>query len=145
MFDCKPNLRVALWQRLFQKEGVVRRHDNYELHHVWSLSVRPFPQKSFADKTLHCCEILPTKVDPLVSLMRVEKVPDATYDIGAIELTVVFLDIVVDFDNKQSCASYYRFAIENELRNSPMIGGCDKQIRQIKEVIELPHRLIVLL
>ncbi|ETO27975.1 hypothetical protein RFI_09160 [Reticulomyxa filosa] len=38
--------------------------------------------------------ILPSKVDPLVSLMRVEKVPDATYD---------------------------------------MVGGLDKQIRQIKE------------
>merc|ERR1719205_105661 len=47
--------------------------------------------------TLH--RILPSKVDPLVSLMKVEKVPDATYD---------------------------------------MIGGCDKQIKQIKEAIELP-------
>jgi 26S proteasome regulatory subunit T6 len=43
--------------------------------------------------------ILPTKVDPLVSLMKVEKVPDATYD---------------------------------------MVGGLDKQIQEIKEVIELP-------
>lgn len=40
-----------------------------------------------------------TKVDPLVSLMKVEKVPDSTYD---------------------------------------MIGGLEKQIREIKEVIELP-------
>lgn len=47
--------------------------------------------------TLH--KILATKVDPLVSLMKLEKVPDSTYD---------------------------------------MIGGCDKQIREIKEVIELP-------
>merc|ERR1712025_1442922 len=47
--------------------------------------------------TLH--KILPSKVDPLVSLMRVEKVPDATYD---------------------------------------MVGGLDKQIKEIKEVIELP-------
>jgi 26S proteasome regulatory subunit T6 len=47
--------------------------------------------------TLH--KILPSKVDPLVSLMRVEKVPDATYE---------------------------------------MVGGLDKQIREIKEVIELP-------
>lgn len=47
--------------------------------------------------TLH--KILPTSVDPLVSLMRVEKVPDATYD---------------------------------------MVGGLDKQIKEIKEVIELP-------
>ena len=43
--------------------------------------------------------ILPTKVDPLVSLMRVEAVPDSTYE---------------------------------------MIGGLEKQIREIKEVIELP-------
>ena len=43
--------------------------------------------------------ILPTKVDPLVSLMKVENVPDSTYD---------------------------------------MVGGLDKQIREIKEVIELP-------
>jgi 26S proteasome regulatory subunit T6 len=49
--------------------------------------------------TLH--KILPTKVDPLVSLMRVEKVPDSTYD---------------------------------------MVGGLDQQIREIKEVIELPIR-----
>jgi 26S proteasome regulatory subunit T6 len=47
--------------------------------------------------TLHL--ILPTKIDPLVSLMKVEKVPDSTYD---------------------------------------MIGGLDQQIKEIKEVIELP-------
>ena len=47
--------------------------------------------------TLH--RILPTKVDPLVSLMKLEKVPDSTYD---------------------------------------MCGGLEKQIREIKEVIELP-------
>ncbi len=44
-------------------------------------------------------EILPSKVDPLVSLMKVEKVPDATYD---------------------------------------MVGGLDQQIKEVKEVIELP-------
>lgn len=43
--------------------------------------------------------ILPNKVDPLVSLMKVEKVPNSTYE---------------------------------------EIGGCDKQIKEIKEVIELP-------
>merc|ERR1711862_347089 len=47
--------------------------------------------------TLH--KILPNKIDPLVSLMGVEKVPDSTYD---------------------------------------MVGGLDKQIKEIKEVIELP-------
>ena len=55
---------------------VALRSDSYTLHHI-----------------------LPTKVDPLVSLMKVEKVPDSTYD---------------------------------------MVGGLDKQIREIKEVIELP-------
>ncbi len=55
---------------------VALRSDSYELH-----------------------RILPTKVDPLVSLMKVEKVPDATYD---------------------------------------MVGGLDKQIQELKEVIELP-------
>ncbi|GMH11889.1 hypothetical protein Nepgr_013730 [Nepenthes gracilis] len=43
--------------------------------------------------------VLPSKVDPLVNLMKVEKVPDSTYD---------------------------------------MIGGLDPQIKEIKEVIELP-------
>ncbi|MCP9258327.1 26S protease regulatory subunit 8 [Dirofilaria immitis] len=44
-------------------------------------------------------KVLPNKIDPLVSLMMVEKVPDSTYE---------------------------------------MIGGLDKQIKEIKEVIELP-------
>lgn len=44
-------------------------------------------------------KILPSKVDPLVSLMMVEKVPDSSYD---------------------------------------MIGGLDQQIKEVKEVIELP-------
>jgi len=44
-------------------------------------------------------KILPSKIDPLVSLMKVEKVPDSTYE---------------------------------------MVGGLDKQVKEIKEVIELP-------
>merc|ERR1712060_643336 len=55
---------------------VALRNDSYVLHHI-----------------------LPTKADPLVSLMMVEKVPDSTYE---------------------------------------MVGGLDKQIKEIKEVIELP-------
>uniref|UniRef100_A0A1I8FNM1 AAA domain-containing protein n=1 Tax=Macrostomum lignano TaxID=282301 RepID=A0A1I8FNM1_9PLAT len=58
---------------------VALRNDSYQLH-----------------------KILPSKVDPLVSLMMVEKVPDST-------------------------RSTYE-----------MIGGLDKQIKEIKEVIELP-------
>merc|ERR1711967_130148 len=48
--------------------------------------------------------VLPSKVDPLVSLMKLEKVPDSTYD---------------------------------------MIGGCDKQIKEIKEVIALPKGVLM--
>ena len=50
-----------------------------------------------AGHVLH--KIMPSKVDPLVSLMKVEKVPDSTYD---------------------------------------MIGGLEQQIKEVKEVIELP-------
>ncbi len=63
-------------EQLTPNTRVALRSDSYELH-----------------------KILPNKVDPLVSLMKVEKVPDSTYD---------------------------------------MVGGLDKQIRDIKEVIELP-------
>jgi 26S proteasome regulatory subunit T6 len=52
------------------------KHENYELY-----------------------KVLPNKVDPLVSLMMVEKVPDSTYE---------------------------------------MVGGLERQIKEIKEVIELP-------
>jgi 26S proteasome regulatory subunit T6 len=48
-------------------------------------------------KAIH--KILPSKVDPLVNLMKIEKVPDSTYD---------------------------------------TIGGLDQQIKEVKEVIELP-------
>ncbi|EZG67526.1 26S proteasome regulatory subunit [Gregarina niphandrodes] len=44
-------------------------------------------------------KLLPTKIDPLVSLMKVEKVPDSSYD---------------------------------------MVGGLEEQVKEVKEVIELP-------
>ena len=55
--------------------------------------------RSASDSAAFNAQVLPSKVDPLVSLMKVEKVPDSTYD---------------------------------------MIGGVDQQIKEIKEVIELP-------
>jgi hypothetical protein len=63
---CKPHASVPAGAR------VALRNDSYALH-----------------------ILLPSKIDPLVSLMKVEKVPDSTYD---------------------------------------MIGGCDQQIKEIKEV-----------
>jgi len=71
--DIEKNIDVA---QITPNCRVALRNDSYVLH-----------------------KILPNKVDPLVSLMRVEKVPDSTYE---------------------------------------MIGGLDKQIKEIKEVIELP-------
>jgi 26S proteasome regulatory subunit T6 len=52
-----------------------------------------------SEEKLKINRILPSRVDPLVSLMRVEKVPDSNYD---------------------------------------AIGGLDEQIKEIREVIELP-------
>ncbi|KAK9241443.1 P-loop containing nucleoside triphosphate hydrolase protein [Lipomyces kononenkoae] len=61
--------------------------------------VTPSLRVCLRSDTYQLYQILPNKVDPLVSLMMVEKVPDSTYD---------------------------------------MVGGLDKQIKEIKEVIELP-------
>ncbi|OMH85951.1 26S protease regulatory subunit 8 [Zancudomyces culisetae] len=71
--DIAPEVDIA---KLTASTRVALRSDSYVLH-----------------------KILPSNVDPLVSLMMVEKVPDSTYD---------------------------------------MVGGLDKQIKEIKEVIELP-------
>ncbi|KAJ3203165.1 26S protease regulatory subunit 8 [Entophlyctis luteolus] len=71
--DIAKNINIA---ELTPTVRVALRHDNYQLH-----------------------KILPNKIDPLVSLMMVEKVPDSTYD---------------------------------------QVGGLDRQIKEIKEVIELP-------
>ncbi|GAB1224157.1 hypothetical protein ENUP19_0264G0011 [Entamoeba nuttalli] len=62
-------------------------------------ALKPNQRVALKSDTYSICKILPNQVDPLVSLMRVEKVPDSTYD---------------------------------------MIGGLDQQIKEIKEVIELP-------
>lgn len=71
--DLEPNIDIA---KVVPNARVALRNDSYALH-----------------------KLLPNKVDPLVSLMMVEKVPDSTYE---------------------------------------MVGGLDKQIQEIKEVIELP-------
>ncbi|OQR75849.1 26S protease regulatory subunit 8-like, partial [Tropilaelaps mercedesae] len=71
--DVEPDVDI---KQLTPNCRVALREDNYKLH-----------------------KILPDKVDPLVSLMMVEKVPDSNFS---------------------------------------MIGGLDRQIREIKEVIELP-------
>ncbi len=62
-------------------------------------TVKPAARVALRNDSYALHVLLPSKVDPLVSLMKVEKVPDSTYD---------------------------------------MVGGLDQQIKEIKEVIELP-------
>lgn len=80
--DVTPNCRVAL------------RNESYTLHKILPNKVSRCIVYHFTPNPLTLF-----KVDPLVSLMMVEKVPDSTYE---------------------------------------MVGGLDKQIKEIKEVIELP-------
>ncbi|CAK9000555.1 26S proteasome regulatory subunit 8 homolog A (26S proteasome AAA-ATPase subunit RPT6a) (26S proteasome subunit 8 homolog A) (Regulatory particle triple-A ATPase subunit 6a) [Durusdinium trenchii] len=64
-----------------------------------SIDCKPNTRIALTSDSYVLHKILPSKVDPLVQLMKVEKTPDSTYE---------------------------------------MIGGVDKQIKEIKEVIELP-------
>lgn len=61
--------------------------------------LKPGMRVALRSDTYSLYKILPSKVDPIVSLMMVEKSPDSTYD---------------------------------------MIGGLNQQIKEVKEVIELP-------
>ncbi|EPX75039.1 19S proteasome regulatory subunit Rpt6 [Schizosaccharomyces octosporus yFS286] len=61
--------------------------------------IKPNIRVALRNDSYQLIKILPNKVDPLVSLMMVEKIPDSTYE---------------------------------------MVGGLETQIKEIKEVIELP-------
>merc|ERR1719313_1378728 len=60
---------------------------------------KPNTRVALRDGSMLLHKLMPSKIDPLVSLMKVEKVPDSTYE---------------------------------------MVGGLDKQVKEVKEVIELP-------
>ena len=100
-----PSSIVGQVVRLFDKQKVLVKagHDNKYIvkcsPDVSISSLKPNMRVALSADSYEITQILPTQVDPLVSLMRVEKVPDSTYD---------------------------------------MIGGLDQQIKEIKEVIELP-------
>ncbi len=83
MAKVTPSCRVAL------------KNDSYTLHKILPNKVNKYQSYLY----LILLVFVSIKVDPLVSLMMVEKVPDSTYE---------------------------------------MVGGLDKQIKEIKEVIELP-------
>ena len=70
-----------------------------EIIHIYQL--KPNVRVALHAHSQKIIKVMPTKVDPIVSLMKVEKVPDSTYD---------------------------------------MCGGLDKQIAEVKEVIELPFK-----
>ncbi|WBW72174.1 19S proteasome base subcomplex ATPase subunit Rpt6 [Schizosaccharomyces osmophilus] len=61
--------------------------------------IKPNIRVALRNDSYQLIKILPNRVDPLVSLMMVEKIPDSTYE---------------------------------------MVGGLETQIKEIKEVIELP-------
>jgi len=67
--------------------------------HIDYEKLKPGMRVALRSDTYALYRILPSKVDPIVSLMMVEKAPDSTYD---------------------------------------MIGGLSEQIKEVKEVIELP-------
>lgn len=67
--------------------------------HIEYEDLKPGMRVALRSDTYSLYKILPSKVDPIVSLMMVEKSPDSTYD---------------------------------------MIGGLNQQIKEVKEVIELP-------
>ena len=69
--DIHPSIDISL---LLPSLRVALRHDSYQLY-----------------------KILPNKIDPLVSLMMVEKVPDSTYDmIGGLENQIKEIKEVIE-------------------------------------------------
>ena len=102
--DLDPSIKI---EGLKAGTRVALRNDSYQLHYVLPTKARPRLRDHARPRFCpmhrsHACPAHPSpfpQVDPLVSLMKVEKVPDSTYD---------------------------------------MIGGLDKQIKELKEVIELP-------
>ena len=69
--DIHPSIDIAL---LTPTVRIALRHDSYQLY-----------------------KILPNKIDPLVSLMMVEKVPDSTYDmIGGLENQIKEIKEVIE-------------------------------------------------
>ena len=96
-------LMLGYMYSLFHFHSSKAEQVNWDLLWIFSVSlplqVTPNCRVALRNDSYTLHKILPNKVDPLVSLMMVEKVPDSTYE---------------------------------------MIGGLDKQIKEIKEVIELP-------
>lgn len=94
--------RPKFWSRLVSTYFQVHPEGKHvvDLHKDIKITdITPTTRVALKNDSYQLHKILPNKVDPLVSLMKVEKVPDSTYE---------------------------------------MIGGLDQQIKEIKEVIELP-------
>ncbi|XP_050133710.1 26S proteasome regulatory subunit 8 homolog A-like isoform X3 [Malus sylvestris] len=96
---------VGVFIRLIERNKalvLVRQRGKYAVNIDRNIDVtmlEPLMRVALRPETYALHVILPRKVDPLVNVLKVENVPDSTYE---------------------------------------MIGGLDKQIQEIKEVIELP-------
>ncbi|CAN6562418.1 unnamed protein product [Malus baccata var. baccata] len=96
---------VGVFIRLIERNKalvLVRQRGKYVVNIDRNIDVtmlEPLMRVALRPETYALHVILPRKVDPLVNVLKVENVPDSTYE---------------------------------------MIGGLDKQIQEIKEVIELP-------
>ncbi|KAK8790036.1 hypothetical protein WA158_006816 [Blastocystis sp. Blastoise] len=86
----------AIVKGTMDSEQIVSIEDNIPIE-----KVKPNVRVALSSDSNSICRIMPSKVDPIVSLMKLEKVPDSTYD---------------------------------------MCGGVEEQIKEVKEVIELPFK-----
>ena len=108
MVDCDKSIDIATVKPAAR---VALRNDSYALH-----------------------VLLPSKVDPLVSLMKVEKVPDSTYDlVGGLD------------QQARGCVRLaarasltFRVAACVPRRGAHAAFHAAAQIKEIKEVVELP-------
>eukprot|EP00771_Trimastix_marina_P001001 gnl/Trimastix_PCT/2044.p1 GENE.gnl/Trimastix_PCT/2044~~gnl/Trimastix_PCT/2044.p1 ORF type:complete len:390 (-),score=114.94 gnl/Trimastix_PCT/2044:20-1189(-) len=70
-------------------------------HDINPSDVKPGVRVALRSDSFALHKILPTKVDPLVSLMRVEKVPDSTYDmIGGLDTQIQEIKEVIELPIK---------------------------------------------
>lgn len=90
--------KYTLIKANYDSKYLVKTEENSKINQE---DLKPGTRVALRSDSYYLHRVLPTLIDPIVSLMMVEKAPDSTYD---------------------------------------MIGGLDEQIKEIREVIELPIR-----
>jgi ATP-dependent 26S proteasome regulatory subunit len=71
---------MALHNRLVHAARTLHPPSEAHATHAVPTQVTPGARVALRNDSYTLHVLLPTKVDPLVSLMKVEKVPDSTYD-----------------------------------------------------------------